>query len=293
MQTSVPTPTASASGPSRTYRLTQFLLKTRRGRILALLVGLSLVLFGLVWFNKYRGTGWSQYLNPMYWVHRQRGDDLYDTEEALLRHGNRDLPEVALTFDDGPHAESRAQILDTLKQYGVHATFFDVGANMAANPDLLRRTLAEGHEVANHSYNHNRLDGLTPQERHREINDADITYCALTGEHLRLLRPPGMRYNPDVLADTRKLGYVVVGYTTASQDFNEQESADVIAERTLRRTENGSIILLHDYTPTAQALPRILETLKARGFRCVTVSEMLAHLPEQARKSATAVLSSD
>src|SRR5262249_5853238 len=121
----------------------------------------------------------------------------------------------------------------------------------------------------------------------------DITFCALTGEHLRLLRPPGMRYNPAVLADTRASGYIVVGYTTASQDFNENESAGVIAERTLRRTENGSIILLHDYFPTAQALPQILDTLKSRGFRCVTISEMIAHLPEQARKSAQQILSAE
>jgi peptidoglycan/xylan/chitin deacetylase (PgdA/CDA1 family) len=292
MQTSVPTPNGSAPASSRMRRLTRFLPATKRGRLLAAFAVLVLILAGS-WYTLYWGAGWRQYFNPMYWVRRQRGDDLYDTKEALLLHGNHDLPEVALTFDDGPHSESRAQILDTLRRYHVHATFFDVGANMALQPDLLRRTLAEGHEIANHSYNHNRLDSLTPQERHREINDTDITYCALTGNHLHLLRPPGMRYNPAVLSDIHRLGYIVVGYSTASQDFNDKEEADVIAERTLRRTENGSIILLHDYTPTAQALPRILETLQTRGFRCVTISEMIAHLPERQRKPAQQVLSTE
>jgi peptidoglycan/xylan/chitin deacetylase (PgdA/CDA1 family) len=249
---------------------------------------LSIVLLagGILWFTRYRGTGWTQMLNPFYWYHRQRGDDLYHPEEALLLHGNRSLPEVALTFDDGPHSESRAQILDTLKRFGVHATFFDVGSNMARHPDLLQRTLVEGHEVANHTENHNRLDSLPARERHREINDADITYYRITGHHLTLLRPPGMRYNPTVLQETRSLGYIVVSYTTASRDFDESEASDAIADRSLRRTENGSILLLHDYGPTALALPRILDKLRERGLRCVTISQMIDHLPDQARHSA-------
>src|ERR1051326_218949 len=150
MQPSASMPNLPSPAPYGLRRLIHLLMTTKRGRLLTVLVLLGLLLGGF-WYNRYRGTGWSQYLNPMYWVHRQRGDDLYDTEGALLRHGNRDLPEVALTFDDGPHPESRGQILDALRRYHVHATFFDVGANMALQPDLLRRTLAEGHEIANHS----------------------------------------------------------------------------------------------------------------------------------------------
>jgi peptidoglycan/xylan/chitin deacetylase (PgdA/CDA1 family) len=163
-----------------------------------------------------------------------------------------------------------------------------VGVNMGRNPDLLRRTVAEGHEVANHTDHHLYLTGLSPAERRREINDPDITFFAITGRHLDLLRPPGMRSDAAVLADARGLGYVVVGYTTAAKDADAADpaSADEIASRTLGRIENGSILLLHDYPATADALPTILEALKARAYRCVTISEMLDHLPEPARSDA-------
>src|SRR5579862_4571618 len=125
-------------------------------RIVLLALSLSLI---TVWYARYRGTGWTNLINPMYWIHRARGDDLYRSDVALLLHGNRDLPEVALTFDDGPHPESRALILDILHREQIHATFFDVGINMAAHPDLVRRTLDEGSEIGNHSEDHrSRLD---------------------------------------------------------------------------------------------------------------------------------------
>lgn len=246
-----------------------------------------------IWFTQLKGTGWSQALNPVLWYHRNRGDDLYRVDEGLLTRGNRQLPEVALTFDDGPHPASRSLILETLRQYGVKATFFDVGLNMAKRSDLVNETINQGHEVANHTYNHFRLVDLTSQDRHREINDTDITFYEETGKHLNLLRPPGMRYNQTVLKDCAQLGYVVVGYTTASLDFDVNESSDLIAERTLRRTENGSIILLHDYPPTAKALPKILEALKKRGYRCVTITEMLNHLPDAVRTAALNQLKSN
>jgi peptidoglycan/xylan/chitin deacetylase (PgdA/CDA1 family) len=277
-----------SSSPPRirwTRRLKRFLTVHPGGRALSLLLCMSMV--GWVWwYNEHRALSWRETLNPVYWWHRWRGEDFYIADQALLMHGSHDLPEVALTFDDGPHPASRSQILDTLRRYNVHATFFDVGKNMERSPDLVLRTLAEGHEIANHSANHQRLDGLSPMERHHEINDADITFYRITGKHLKLLRPPGMRYNTATLADARELGYVVVGYTTASKDFNPQETPDFIAQRTLDRTENGSIILLHDYSTTAAALPAILEELKKRGYRCVTVSELIDHLPPQARLPA-------
>jgi len=249
---------------------------------------------GFVWNTRYRGTGWTHTFDLGLWYRKSRGEDLYHTREALLVHGNRSLPEVALTFDDGPHPMSRPKILDTLKRFNVHATFFDVGANMERHPSLVIRSVDEGHEIANHTEHHEYLTGLSPAERRREINDADIELYSIASRHLKLLRPPGMRYDPAVLADARGLGYVTVAYTTAAKDADAADPApaDVIAERTLGRVENGSILLLHDYPSTAEALPAILETLKKRGYRCVTISEMLAHLPGPARTDAHAQLES-
>ena len=276
--------------PTPAPKRARLLPATRRGKLL--LCAAVLIPIFAVWLDYFHGTGWSQNINPILWYHKMRGDDLYHADEAYFAHGNRDRREVALTFDDGPHPQSRPEILAILQRYGVHATFFDVGKNMRAHPDLVAQTLAEGNEIANHSDTHRRLDSLNERERHREINDADITYTLLTGKHLRLLRPPGMRYNADVLRDIRSMGYVTVGYTTASGDFDVNEDPDRIAAKTLHWIQNGSILLLHDYPGTAAALPHILDTLKARGYRCVTASELLAHLPERPRSAADTFLRS-
>jgi peptidoglycan/xylan/chitin deacetylase (PgdA/CDA1 family) len=269
--------------PSRRGRF-RLLPSTRRGKLI--LFAVLLIPAFAIWLDYFHGTGWSQSVNPILWYHKMRGDDLYHADEAYFAHGNRERPEVALTFDDGPHPQSRPEILAVLKRYGIHATFFDVGKNMKAHPELVAESLAEGHEIANHSDTHRRLDTLSAKERHREINDADITFNRLTGKHLSLLRPPGMRYNADVLRDIRSMGYVTVGYTTASGDFDVTESPEKIAAKTLHWIQNGSILLLHDYPGTATALPQILDTLKARGYRCVTVSELLAHLPDRPGNAA-------
>jgi peptidoglycan/xylan/chitin deacetylase (PgdA/CDA1 family) len=294
MQPSAPISPANSSKPSATPRKPLNWTRTILGRAALAVIFLAVTYGGFVWYTRFRGTGWSQTFNLSLWYHRNRGEDLYHSNQELLVHGNRNLREVAITFDDGPHPTSRALILDTLKQYGVHATFFDVGINMEHHAELVRRTAAEGHETANHTEHHQYLTELSPSERRREINDSDIAYCAITGGHLKLLRPPGMRMNPVVLSEAAGLGYVTVAYTTAAKDADASDPtpAQVIAERTIGRIENGSILLLHDYPSTAEALPAILDALRARGFRAVTISEMLEHLPEPVRSDAHRQLTS-
>lgn len=242
---------------------------------------LALALTGAIWiWNERRTVGVEDVANPMYWVRRWRGEDLYDPHTRVLYHGNRALKEVALTIDDGPHTPTGEQLLDILKDYGVRATFFVVGKRMKERPDDIRRMIAEGHEVANHSQNHFRLDTLRPDQAQREINDCDINFCRTTGRHFTLMRPPGVRYNDTVLKIADDLGYVIVSWSCAAKDYDDV-TPDFIVNRILRRVENGSIILLHDeHSSTVVAMPRILDALKREGFRFVTVSEMLAHLPK-------------
>src|SRR5580700_3490510 len=127
--------------PRRFFR---FFLRHPIGRIAGVLALVGIMSWA-AWYNEHRAMSWSETFNPMYWFRRWRGDDLFLENQAYLKHGNRGLPEVALTFDDGPHPSSLPAILDTLRRYGAHATFFDVGVNMDRYPDLVRRTLAEGH----------------------------------------------------------------------------------------------------------------------------------------------------
>lgn len=234
---------------------------------------------GFHWYHN-RKIGVMEAINPAYWVRRWRGEDLYDPSTERLFHGNRELKEVAITIDDGPHSGTGDQLLDILKRENARATFFVVGINMKKRPDLVRRMLAEGHEVANHTYTHYRLSKLRPDQMRREINDNDINFYRITGKHLNLLRPPGVNYNPVVSRVAKDLGYQTILVNVLSKDFDDQ-TPDYIVDQTLRRTENGSIILLHDdRMSTVLALPRIIEGLRADGYKFVTVSEMLAHLPK-------------
>ena len=278
-------PQSSRSSSGR--RLRRAIFGTAPGRIALIAFAVGVVIWGF-WYNAHRTIGWRDTFNPLYWIARYTGNDLYLPEQAMLMHGNRSLHEVALTFDDGPHIESRAQILDTLQHYKARATFFDVGARMTEQSALVRRTLAEGNEIANHSSTHQRLDGLTPRDRHREINDTDVTFYQIAHQHLTLLRPPGERYNDAVLADTRDKGYIMVGHSTAAHDYETDVTPQFIIDRTCASVEDGSIILLHDYPATAQALPQILERLTQQGYHFVTVSQMIAHLPSSPRQAALA-----
>jgi peptidoglycan/xylan/chitin deacetylase (PgdA/CDA1 family) len=247
----------------------------------------TLVLLALVCvvlgYERNRTLSWQETLSPIYWIERSRGDGYYAPQHALLRRGNHDLREVALTFDDGPHTESRLQILGILKHYGAKATFFEVGMRMAQRPDLLMKTIEEGHEIANHTMYHNYIANMEASARHREINDTDIVYNRLTGKHLQLLRPPGMHISNAMFEDTTRLGYITVGYTTLAGDYGKDAHPQEITKRVLKRVDNGGILLLHDYPATAQALPQILETLQQEGYTCITISEMMSHLPEKAR----------
>lgn len=219
-------------------------------------------------------------VNPAYWVRRWHGDDLYDPATQRLLHGNRSLKEVAITIDDGPHSGTGDHLLDILKRENARATFFVVGVNMKRRPDLVKRMVDEGHEVANHTFTHYRLPKLRPDQMRREINDTDINFYRITGRHLDLLRPPGVNYNSAVSKVAMELGYQTILVNVVSKDFDDQ-TPDFIVDKTMLRTENGSIILLHDdRMSTVMALPRILQGLRDEGYTFVTVSEMLAHLPK-------------
>jgi peptidoglycan/xylan/chitin deacetylase (PgdA/CDA1 family) len=101
-----------------------------------------------------------------------------------------------------------------------------------------------------------------------------------------------MRYNDSILLMLKRMGYVTVGYSASAADFEEDVHPRDIVTRTIKRTHNGAIILLHDYPATAAALPEILEQIKRMGYRIVSLDEMIAHLPNKVRGQACAFLAS-
>jgi len=252
-----------------------------RKRKIALVFAFALVALaaGGYWWNQHRHVSLRDAVNPRYWLRRWRAEDLYDPATRLLYHGNRSLREVALTIDDGPHDETTPALLDVLRAHHVRATFFVVGENVRKHPQLARRMVAEGHEVGNHTQSHLPLDTLTPRQMRNEISDCDMNFDRITGRHLAVLRPPGMHYNEKVLQVAHELGYIVVSDTWGAKDY-ARVTRDFIVRGTGRWVENGSILLFHDdYPATVAALPRIISNLKDEGYRFVTISEMLAHLP--------------
>jgi chitin deacetylase len=185
---------------------------------------------------------------------------------------------VALTFDDGPVPIYTDSVLDVLGEFGVPATFFMVGASIKRSPDLAAEVVRRGHEIGNHSFSHQRLVLKTPRTIRREIEDTDALIRTAGQEGPILVRPPyfrrliglplylSRRERPIVLADLEPDSY--------------RSNADDMVRYVEERVRPGSIILLHVEIPSRsqnrQALRRIVPSLMSRGYRFVTVSELLA-----------------
>jgi len=216
----------------------------------------------------------------------------------VIRRGG-DLPgKVALTFDDGPSAEWTPKILDILKAKHVHATFFIIGENGAANPRLVQQVLAEGHEIGNHTFTHANLGETPDSVAGIELNATQRLIEALTGRSTRLFRPPyfgdaepstAQEISPMAVAE--RLGYLTVGLKVDPDDW-QRPPADKIVERIMTQTTNpdlekrGQVVLLHDgggdRSQTVAALPRVIDALREKGFDLVTVSDLARWTKDQA-----------
>ncbi|WP_281531344.1 polysaccharide deacetylase family protein [Leyella stercorea] len=170
---------------------------------------------------------------------------------------------VYLTFDDGPIPESTPFILQTLKEFGIHATFFMVGDNVRKYPELYKQIVADGHQVGNHTYHH--LGGF----KHLTSTYVKDTNRAneLIGSHL--FRPPhGCMSHTEYLWLRRK--YRIVMWDLVTRDYSKWITADDVVENVKRYARNGSIITFHDSLKSIEklhtALPRSLQWLKEQGY---------------------------
>lgn len=213
--------------------------------------------------------------------------ELFQPDGSILKKGNDAIPEIALTFDDGPYPESLDLILQALSQANAKATFFVVGRHVEEHPELLRRIAADHHEIGNHTFDHKRLPDLSPEELVTEVNACEDAIRTATGQSPTLFRPPGMKFDHTVLKEIESMGYTTVGWTNACKDFESEAgeldrvTEDELAHRMLSHITDGSILLMHSTRQTAEMLPKVLLDLRARGYRFVTISEMLDHLPSE------------
>ena len=187
---------------------------------------------------------------------------------------------IALTFDDGPHPQYTAQILDILKEFGVKATFFVIGTNAEKLPELVEREMAEGHEVANHTYDHVYLKKVTDKEIQSEVTDSEAIITGIINRGTKLIRPPGGIYDDRLISVARDGGYKIILWSVDTRDWSVPPVQSVIDE-VVKRCHSGDIILMHDYicsskpSPSPEALRTISPQLKEKGFEFVTVSELL------------------
>ncbi len=185
---------------------------------------------------------------------------------------------IALTYDDGPSGFTPA-LLTTLKNLGVHATFFEIGQQVSGNAAVVRRILAEGHELANHSWNHANLGGGGPGAT-SQLARTNAAIRRVSGYTPCVFRPPYGSTGANLVSRVRALGMTSILWSVDPLDWRLPGTGAIVS-RVLSQTGPGAIILSHDGGgPRAQTLaaaPQIIRALRSRGYRFVTVSELLGY----------------
>lgn len=183
---------------------------------------------------------------------------------------------AAITFDCAWGADDIPQILDTLKEADIKATFFMVGQWAEKNPEMVKEMAMEGHDLANHSYSHFRMGSLDREMQSSEIKKCGDVIEKIAGKKCDLFRAPYGDYSNSLIQEARKLGYFTIQWDVDSLDWKPGISREEIKQRIRSRVRNGSIILFHNDTPhTAKLLPEIIEELQSGGYKLVPVSQMI------------------
>lgn len=209
---------------------------------------------------------------PVVWQDKEKTQtgqgESEETEPLTLTEPKR----VALTFDDGPHPYYTEELLDGLKERGVKATFFVVGENIPGNEDVIRRMDKEGHLIGNHTYDHVKISDMDKAAACEQIEKTSALIRELTGKDTEFVRPPFGAWRKDL-----ECSFVMIPvlWDVDPKDWTTNNVSDIV-RRVLRDTENGDIILLHDYYKSSvQAALEIVDELQSRGYEFVTVDELI------------------
>lgn len=195
-------------------------------------------------------------------------------EEAIGKVGAF-LGRVALTFDDGPSPETTPQVIEILGKFGARATFFVVGRNVNLFPGILREAVRSGNEIADHTYNHPKISKLNAKMINAQLHATQNAIFRSIGVNAKFFRPPYGAINEKASKIAQTFGLKIVMWSIDPFDWQDP-APETIEERVLSNIQPGDIVLLHDvHRNTVYALPYILEGLKRKGLRCVTVSELL------------------
>ncbi|GAB6989131.1 polysaccharide deacetylase family protein [Paenibacillus pini] len=219
----------------------------------------------------------------------QKGREYYEKTGDVTWEYPSQKNMIALTFDDGPDPVDTPQILDLLKKYNAKSTFFVVGKQVDEHPEVARRQVAEGHELANHTYTHAYFTRNSSVASIRnEMEKTQQSIIKVTGQKSYLFRPPGGFYSDRMIDTCRKDGYLVVMWSWHQDTWDwNRPGVHKIVNKVLNNARSGDIVLMHDHvegkSQTIEALKQILPELQKRGFRFVTVSELAGrHIPHDA-----------
>lgn len=204
-------------------------------------------------------------------------------EDIVIKKGNEDEKLIALTFDDGPDEDFSPQILDILKKYDAKATFFVVGEKVGWHPEIVKRAYSEGHEIGNHTFSHINVEKNSEYEVKNEIEKTQRIIKDTIGIEPVLFRPPYRAISKSMLDIIKSNNMKVVLWSDLdARDWSNPGVYNIV--KTIEEKANsGSIVLLHDYnsirnnkSQTIQALEQIIPEMKKRGYKFVTVSEIIS-----------------
>jgi len=187
-----------------------------------------------------------------------------------------DRPYIAMTFDDGPSATLTPKLLDLLATRHIKVTFFVIGENVAEHPEIVARAAREGHEIGNHSWSHPNFGKMSDDNVRSQLRRTDDAIRSAMGNRPTLMRPP---YGSITAREKHwihdEFGYRIILWDVDPYDWKRPGPA-VVRNRILKETQPGSIVLSHDIHPgTIEAMPSTLDALEAKGFKFVTVSELI------------------
>lgn len=193
-------------------------------------------------------------------------DESYHKEHTIQKEAKL----VAFTFDDGP-SKYTLDIANILEEYNASATFFEVGYNIKAHPEITKELSERGFEIANHTTDHSKLTKLTEAKYLSKINDNNALFKELTGKDMPYLRPPYGSYNDKIKASA---GVPIVTWSLDTRDW-ESRNKDKVIEMVINNIKEGDIILFHDlYESTRDAVKELMPLLKEQGYQAVSVGEL-------------------
>jgi peptidoglycan/xylan/chitin deacetylase (PgdA/CDA1 family) len=178
---------------------------------------------------------------------------------------------VALTFDDGPSTVNTPKVLKALKKYNAHATFFVVGSRVSEGAEILKQEVAQGCEIANHSWNHTNLAKLSMKKVNKQYDKTAKLVKKLVGYDVKLLRPP---YGAISQKMRKKLKHPMILWNVDTLDWKLKNTKKIL-KQIKKNVKDGDIILMHDIHPTtAESLDTVLSWLVKNDYDILTVSEL-------------------